>query len=94
MVTLVKHEWHHADVQYAFELDEDILAEVYPDMKKRELKKRLKEIGDGTYDINDFLIDADNEGVDIDWEHQYDDMWTMRKGGYDVTFEVGEWFSH
>jgi hypothetical protein len=90
MVTLVKHEWHHTDVQYAFELDEDILAEVYPDMKKRELKKRLKEIEDGSYDIDSFLSDAEDEGVEIDWEHQQDDMWTMRKGGYDVTFEVGD----
>jgi len=38
MVTLVKHEWHQVDAQFAFELDMDKLAEIYPEMKKKELK--------------------------------------------------------
>jgi hypothetical protein len=31
----------------------------------------------------------DND-VDIDWEFQYDDCWTDRKGGYEVTYELGD----
>ena len=27
-------------------------------------------------------------GVDIDWDHEYDDWWTDRKGGYDITYDT------
>ena len=90
MVTLVKHEWHHTDVQYALELDEDLLAEIYPEMSNEEVDSLLKEIENGNVDIEDVINEAENNGVELEWDHQYDDMWTMRKGGYDVTFEVGD----
>ena len=90
MVTLVKHEWHSVDSQFAYELEEDILAEIYPELKKRELKKRMKEIESGEYDLEQLFEDADEQGVDIEWDRQYDDWWSDRKGGYDVTYEVGD----
>ena len=90
MVTLVKHEWHHTDVQYALELDEDLLAEIYPEMSNEEVDSLLKEIENGNVDLEDVINEAENNGVELEWDHQYDDMWTMRKGGYDVTYEVGD----
>ena len=90
MVTLVKHEWHQVDSQYAIELDEDLLSEIYPDLKKKEIKKLLKDIENGDADFEDVLNDAWENDIDIEWEHQYDDNWTMRKGGYDVTYELGD----
>ena len=33
MVTIVKHEWHSHDRQYAIELDEAQLQEIYPEME-------------------------------------------------------------
>ena len=41
MVTLVKHEWHSVDSQFALELDIDLLGEIYPDLKKKELKEAV-----------------------------------------------------
>ena len=93
MVTIVKHEWHQHDRQYAIELDEALLSEIYPDKEEDEIKVILEGIADGTYDYEDVLNDASDNDVEIEWEFQYDDCWTDRKGGYDVTYELGDEFS-
>ncbi len=90
MVTLVKHVWHQVDCQYAIEIDEDTLAEIYPDLDEEEIAEKLQELADGEIDVEDIVNDAYENDVDLDWEHQYDDNWTMRKGGYDVTYELGD----
>jgi hypothetical protein len=90
MVTLVKHEWHQADVQYAIELDEALLSEIYPDLDEDEIATMLQQIEDGEIDVEEVVNYAFETGVELEWDHQYDDMWTMRKGGYDVTHELGD----
>lgn len=90
MVTIVKHEWHQHDRQYAIELDDDLLSEIYPDLDEDEIATKLQEIEDGEIDIEDIINDAWENDIDIDWEFQYDDCWTDRKGGYDVTYEIGD----
>ena len=93
MVTIVKHEWHQHDRQYAIEIDEALLSEIYPDKEEDEIKVILDGISDGTYDYEDVINDAYENDVEIEWEFQYDDCWTDRKGGYDVTYELGDEFS-
>jgi len=90
MVTIVKHEWHQTDVMYAIEIDEDLLQEIYPDMEEEEIANLLKQLADGDMDVEEVVNDAYENDVELDWEHQEDDMWTMRKGGYDVTYELGD----
>lgn len=90
MVTLVKHEWHQVDRQYAIELDESLLSEIYPDLDEDEITTMLQQIADGEVDIEEVLQEAYDNGIDIEWDHQYDDCWTDRKGGYEVTFELGD----
>ena len=90
MVTIVKHEWHQHDRQYAIEIDEALLSEIYPDKEEDEIKVILNGISDGTYDYEDVINDAYENDVEIEWEFQYDDCWTDRKGGYDVTYELGD----
>jgi len=90
MVTIVKHEWHQVDEQYAFELDEETLSNIYPDLDVGEIVSLMVRIGNGEVSIEEILDDAYNNDVDIEWEHQYSDCWTARKGGYDVTFELGD----
>lgn len=90
MVTVVKHEWHQSDVQYTTELNEEILSEIYPDMDENEIIELLQKIADGEVDIEEIVDDASNSDIEIEWEHQYDDMWTMRKGGYEVSYELGD----
>lgn len=90
MVTLVKHEWHQVDSQFAFELTEEILAEIYPDLDDVEIAEKLRQVEEGDISVDEIIEDADNEGVEIEWDRQYDDWWTERKGGYEVTFELGD----
>lgn len=90
MVTIVKHEWHQHDRQYAIEIDEELLSEIYPDLDEDEIKQKLADIESGEIDYEEVLDDANENDVDIEWEFQYDDCWTDRKGGYDVTYELGD----
>jgi len=90
MVTVVKHEWHQHDRQYAIEIDEDLLSEIYPDLDEDEIKQKLADLEAGELDYEEVFDDANENDVDIEWEFQYDDCWTDRKGGYDVTYELGD----
>lgn len=90
MVTLVKHEWHQVDSQFAFELDEDTLAQIYPDLDDVEIAEKMRQIEEGDISVDEIIEDAYDEGVDIEWDRQYDDWWTDRKGGYEVTYELGD----
>jgi hypothetical protein len=90
MVTIVKHEWHSHDRQYAIELDETLLSEIYPELDEDEIAEKLKQIEDGELDFEEVLNDAYDNDVEIEWDFQYDDCWTDRKGGYDVTYELGD----
>jgi hypothetical protein len=90
MVTVVKHEWHQHDRQYAIEIDEALLSEIYPDLDEDEIKQKLAGIESGDIDYEEVLDDANENDVEIEWEFQYDDCWTDRKGGYEVTYELGD----
>ena len=90
MVTAVKHEWHQHDRQYTIEIDEDLLSEIYPDLDEDEIADKLAAIENGYTDVEEIINDAYDNDVEIDWEFQYDDCWTDRKGGYEVTYELGD----
>ena len=64
----------------------DILDEIYPESTEEELDALWEEIESGEADLDQILSDAWDNNVDIDWDRQYDDWWTDRKGGYDVTY--------
>ena len=84
MVTLVKHEWHSTDRQYTYELDADTLGTIYPEMDEDEIANLLQQVENGEADIEDIINEAWNNDVELDWEFQYDDCWTDRKGGYET----------
>ena len=90
MVTIVKHEWHQHDRQYAIELDADLLSEIYPDLDEDEIAQKLADIESGEETVDQIIEDAYDNDVEIEWDFQYDDCWTDRKGGYDVTYELGD----
>lgn len=90
MVTAVKHEWHSHDRQYAIDIDEDLLVEIYPDLDDTEIAAKLQGLEEGDIDIEEIIQDAYDNDVEINWEFQYDDCWTDRKGGYEITYELGD----
>lgn len=90
MVTIVKHEHHQVDSQFAYELTKDTLEEIYPDMDEAELDELWEQVEAGEADIEQIISDAYDNDVEIEWNRQYDDWWTDRKGGYDVSYEYGD----
>ncbi len=50
----------------------------------------LVDLEEGNIDVETVVNDAWDNDIELDWEHQYDDNWTSRKGGYDVTYELGD----
>jgi hypothetical protein len=91
MVTVVKSEWHQVEKRYGVDIDEDILSEIYPDLDDEEIEIKLAELKLGEVDIDEVIGDADEAGVELDWDWlDEDDWWTDRKGGYEVTYEVQE----
>ena len=90
MVTLVKHEWHQVDSQFEIELDEALLSEIYPDLDEDEISEKLAQIESGDISVEEIVEEASDNNVDLEWDRTYDDWWTERKGGYEVTYELGE----
>lgn len=90
MVTIVKHEWHQVDSQFELDFDLDLLSEIYPEKSEEELEKFLIDLENGEIDIEDVVADAEESNVHLEWDRVYDDWWTDRKGGYDITYELGE----
>ena len=90
MVQVMKHEWHQVDAQYLAEIDEDLLSEIYPDLDDDEIAQKLSDLESGEITVDDIINDADEEGVEIEWDSHYEDWWTSRKGGYEVTYDIVE----
>lgn len=90
MVTLVKHEWHQVDSQFALELDEALLSEIYPDLDEDEIANMLEQIANGDVSVDEVVEAAYENDIELEWDRQYDDWWTDRKGGYDITYELGD----
>lgn len=90
MVMISKKEWHQVSSEYLIDLTVELLGEIYPDKDEEELATLLKEIEDGEADIDVLMADANDNDVEIEWNHEYDDWWTHRKGGYEITYELSE----
>jgi hypothetical protein len=88
MVYLVKTESHQVDFIFKFELDLELLAEIYPDLNGDELKRRLELIESGVFAIETLIDDAEEAEIAIEWEEVGQDNWTARKGGFDVAYSL------
>ena len=84
---VVKSEWHQVEKRYEIEITEDLIREVYAD-DEDELEIHLKAFEEGVLDPIDVVDYAEDSGFDLGWEWTYDDCWTDRKGGYDVTYAI------
>ena len=87
---VMKSEWHQVESQYVIDLDENLLAEIYPECDDEEIQEKIEALEKGELDIEDVMNDAWVQGVELDWDHEYDDWWTSRKGGYEVTYKIDE----
>jgi hypothetical protein len=90
MVQVMKHEWYQVDAQYLAEIDEDLLSEIYPDLDEDEIAAKMADLESGEITVDEVINDAWEEGVEIEWDSHYEDWWTSRKGGYEVTYDIVE----
>ena len=90
MVMVVKSEWHQVERRDGIDITLEILEEIYPDLDEDEIAEKLQQIENGEIDVDEVVNDAWENDVEIEWDRQYDDWWTDRKGGYDVTYELGD----
>lgn len=90
MALVIKSEWHQVERRFSFDLNEDLLSEIYPELNEAEIEETLQQIVDGELLFEEVLQDAYDNNVEIEWEWEDDDWWTDRKGGYEVTYQVEE----
>ncbi len=90
MALIIKSEWHQVERRFSFDLNEDLLSEIYPELNEAEIEEMLQQIVDGELLFEEVLQDAYDNNVEIEWEWEDDDWWTDRKGGYEVTYQVEE----
>lgn len=85
---IVKKEWHQVSSEYELELSVELLEQIYPDHTPEEIDKLIQDINSGDVVVEDIINDAMDNDVELEWNHTYDDWWTDRKGGYEITYEV------
>ncbi len=85
---ITKIEHHSVNWHYKYEIDEAKLAEIYPDLTEEEITQLLKNLESGDASLEDVISDAWENSIEMEWEFDYDDVWTDSKGGYDITYEV------
>jgi len=85
-IRFIENEWHQTKIANQKEVDAEMLTEI--GVTEEEfmcfLEDEIEELSDDKQNAINELI------MDLDTLDSYEDMWTMRKGGYDTTYEVGE----
>ncbi|MDB4403000.1 hypothetical protein N9159_00005 [bacterium] len=85
-IRFIEVEWHQTKIANQKEVDVEQLTEV--GVTEEEFMCFLE---DEIEDLSDEVQDAcSNLIMDLDTLDSYEDMWTMRKGGFDTTYEFGE----
>jgi hypothetical protein len=80
------NEWHQVQRKYALEIDVQYIFDLHEESKTlEECQVIFDQLESGEMSVED-LEEVGQFGMD--WEYQDDDdWWTMRKGGYDVTYD-------
>ena len=85
-IRFIENEWHQTKIANQKEVEAEMLTEI--GVTEEEfmcfLEDEVEELSDDKQDAINNLIS------DLDTLDSYEDMWTMRKGGFDTTYELGE----
>jgi hypothetical protein len=88
MLKVTKIEHHRVNTSYTIELTPELLSEIYPDLEDFEVAKLMKNIASGKVKIDDVIEEAIDNDVELNWDPEKNDWWTVEKGGFDVTFKI------
>ena len=85
-IRFIENEWHQTKIANQKEVEAEMLTEI--GVTEEEfmcfLEDEFEELSDDKQDAINNLI------MDLDTLDSYEDMWTMRKGGFETTYELGE----
>ena len=85
-IRFIENEWHQTKIANQKEVETEMLTEI--GVTEEEfmsfLEDEIEELSDDKQDAINNLI------MDLDTLDSYEDMWTMRKGGFETTYELGE----
>ena len=84
---ITKIEHHSVNWHYKYEIDEEKLAEIYPDLTEEEITQLLKNLEGGNAFLEDVINDALENFIEMEWKFVHENNWTDRKGGYKITYE-------
>jgi hypothetical protein len=85
-IRFIENEWHQTKIANQKEVSLEQLEEI--GVTEEEF---MNFIDDEIDDLSDEKQDAINDlMMELDTLDSYEDMWTMRKGGFDTTYEIGE----
>ena len=85
-IRFTENEWHQTKIANQKEVELEMLTEI--GVTEEEFVGFLE---DDVDDLSDEKQDAINNLImDLDTLDSYEDMWTMRKGGFETTYELGE----
>ena len=83
-------EWHQVQRKYALEIDVQYIFDLHEGEKTlEECQVIFNKLAEGEMLVED-LEEVGNFGMDWDYQDD-DDWWTMRKGGFDVTYDQALW---
>ena len=85
-IRFIENEWHQTKIANQKEVEAEMLTEI------GVTEEEFMDFIDGEEDnLSDDKQNAINDLIcDLDTLDSYEDMWTMRKGGFDTTYELGE----
>lgn len=85
-IRFIENEWHQTKIANQKEVEAEMLTEI--GVTEEEFMCFLDDEID---DLSDEKQDAINDLInELDTLDSYEDMWTMRKGGFETTYELGE----
>ena len=91
MIRIVKSEWHQMERRYGLVVTMDDIEQIYPDNTPEENQEVMDRLISEDLSPDDLIEDSNDASVYLDWEWlDEDDLWTDRKGGYEVTYEIEE----
>ncbi len=92
VIVATMSEWHQVQRKYALEIDVAYLKDLFPNESDEDIQQMFDDLASGDLLVEDLEeLGYEKNGNDfygMDWDYQDDDdWWTMRKGGYDVTYD-------
>ena len=87
-IVLTKVEHHSVNYHYKTLFEYDDLKDLYPDSTPKELKVTWNAMKAGDESVISQVMDDAFGEMDMEWDMEYEDNWTDRKGGYDVTYGI------